>query len=300
MISWLVLTLEHLAKLADDYGDELKADVAEFDIGNKHFAFNSAPYFMGVVNLSPDSWYQESVCHSSESAIERGRLLVDQGAHLVDVGGESTLLDAELVNTGRQAVRLLPVIRELSKSGLLISAETYEPILAKACLESGAAIINLTGPENSGEIYRMAADHGAAVIICFVQGDNVRAVTDRDLPADSIPMLKEYFKREIQRATDVGLEKILIDPGLGFYYANLQDSRIRVQHQMEIFLNTFRLRGLGWPVCHALPHAAEIFQNEVRCAEPFFAVLAALGKTSVFRTHEIPRTKAVLEALGVY
>jgi dihydropteroate synthase len=138
------------------------------------------------------------------------------------------------------------------------------------------------------------------VIICFVQGDNVRAVDDRDLPADPIPILTDYFEREIQRATDVGLTKILIDPGLGFYYHNLRDSQTRVRHQMEVFLNTFRLRKLGWPICHALPHASEIFQEEVRCAEPFFAVLAALGKTSLFRTHEVPRTKAVLKTLSAY
>jgi hypothetical protein len=75
---------------------------------------------------------------------------------------------------------------------------------------------------------------------------------------------------------------------------------VRIRRQTEVFLNSFRLRQLGWPVCHALPHAAEIFKDEVRCAEPFFAVLAALGKTSLFRTHEVPRTRAVLETLGVY
>ena len=112
--------------------------------------------------------------------------------------------------------------------------------------------------------------------------------------------MKKYFDQEIQRATNMGLTKILIDPGLGFYYRNLQDSQTRIQHQMEVLLNTFRLRRLGWPICHALPHAAEIFQEEVRCAEPFFAVLAALGKTSLFRTHEVPRTKAVLETLSTY
>ena len=300
MISWLVLTLEHLAKLADNYGDELKADVAEFDIGNKHFAFNNAPYFMGVVNLSPDSWYQESVCLSAKSAIVRSRLLVEQGAHLVDVGGESTVLNADQVDADDQIARLVPVIKELSQAGILVSAETYKPDLAKACLEAGAAVINLTGSENSGEIYQMAAEYDAAVIICFVQGKNVRAVGDRELPPDPIPLLKEYFDREIKRATKMGLLKILIDPGLGFYYRNLQDSQTRIHHQMEVFLNTFRLRGLGWPVCHALPHAAEIFQDEVRCAEPFFAVLAALGQTSLFRTHEVTRTKAVLETLGTY
>ena len=133
-----------------------------------------------------------------------------------------------------------------------------------------------------------------------LQGDNARTVADPNPPPDPIPMLEEYFDQEIRRATNAGLEKILIDPGLGFYYPNLQDSQTRIQHQMEVFLNTFRLRRLGWPICHALPHAAEIFQEEVRCAEPFFAVLAALGQTSLFRTHEVPRTKAVLETLNTY
>jgi hypothetical protein len=69
---------------------------------------------------------------------------------------------------------------------------------------------------------------------------------------------------------------------------------------MNIFLNTFRLRELGFPICHALPHAFEIFGDEVRCAEPFFAVLAALGKTDLFRTHEVPRIKAVLDTMKVF
>jgi dihydropteroate synthase len=295
-----VLSLEHLANLAENHGNELNADVREFYIGGKYFHFNNAPHFMGVVNLSPDSWYQESVCISAESAVERGRLLVGQGAHLIDLGGESTVLDAERVDVDRQVERMVPVIKELSLAGILTSVETYEPALAKACLGAGAAVINLTGHGKSEEIYQMAAEHDAAVIICFVQGENVRSVGHRELCADPLPMLKEYFEREIQRATNVGLEKILIDPGLGFYYQNLRDSKTRIRHQMEIFLNTFRLRKIGWPVCHALPHASEIFQEEVRCAEPFFAVLAALGKTSLFRTHEVLRTKAVLETLGVY
>ena len=98
----------------------------------------------------------------------------------------------------------------------------------------------------------------------------------------------------------VGLQKLFIDPGLGFYYKNLQDSEVRVRHQMKTFLNTFRLRALGYPVCHALPHAFEYFGEEVRSAEPFFAVLAAMGKTDLFRTHEVPKVKAVLDTLAAY
>jgi dihydropteroate synthase len=136
------------------------------------------------------------------------------------------------------------------------------------------------------------------VIICYVQGGNVREVQDFDLGADPIELMRAYFSREIERAAKRGLQKIILDPGLGFYYRNLQDSAVRVRHQMNVFLNTFRLRSLGFPICHALPHAFEHFGEEVRIAEPFFAVLAALGKTDLFRTHEVPRTRAVLETLG--
>ena len=107
-------------------------------------------------------------------------------------------------------------------------------------------------------------------------------------PAIPREMLYEFFARQTERATRMGVEKIILDPGLGFYYRNLQDSVTRVRHQMKVFLNTFRLRTLGFPICHALPHAFEYFREEVRSAEPFFAVLAALGKTDLFRTHEVP------------
>jgi dihydropteroate synthase len=77
----------------------------------------------------------------------------------------------------------------------------------------------------------------------------------------------------------------------------LQDSDARIRHQMHIFLNGFRLRALGWPVCQALPHAFECFEDEVRVAEPFFAVLALLGQASLLRTHEIARVRGVLRVM---
>jgi dihydropteroate synthase len=172
--------------------------------------------------------------------------------------------------------------------------------VTRACLEAGANILNLTGTDRSEEMYRMVAANDAAVIICFVQGANVREAGDLEFSRDPTEAMRVHFAREIETATRNGVEKIFIDPGLGFYYRNLQDSAARVRHQMTTFLNTFRLRTLGFPTCHALPHAFEYFGEEVRCAEPFFAVLAALGKTDLFRTHEVPRIKAVLDTLKVY
>lgn len=295
-----MLKIEQLAELVEKNREAAQARVKEFSLGGKPFYFNSQPAIMGVVNLSADSWYRESVCLNSEQAIQRGQMLHAQGARIIDVGAESTLARASLVGETAQNSRLLPVIKGLRAADILVSVETYHPAVTHACLEAGANVLNLTGVERSDELFRLAAAHDAAVIICHVQGKNVRDVGDFEFSADPTVMMEEYFARQIDAATRNGVEKIFIDPGLGFYYRNLQDSEVRVRHQMTVFLNTFRLRTLGFPICHALPHAFEYFGEEVRCAEPFFAVLAALGKTDLFRTHEVPKIKAVLDTMGAF
>jgi len=292
-----MLKLEHLAGLLEANRTAASARVREFSIGGKKFNFNSQPAVMGVVNLSADSWYRESVCLTAASAVRRGIVLAAQGADIIDVGAESTLAKAARVNDPAQKSKLLPVIKALRAKKILVSVETYSPAVTRASLEAGANILNLTGTAASKEMFKMVAAHDAAVIICHVAGKNVREAGDYDLSTDPVPMLADYFSRQIEIAQRNGVEKIFIDPGLGFYYRNLQDSAVRVRHQMNVFLNTFRLRELGFPVCHALPHAFEFFGEEVRSAEPFFTVLAALGKTDLFRTHEVPRIKAVLETM---
>jgi dihydropteroate synthase len=292
-----VLTLQQLAELWETHRDAANARVREFSIGGKAFAFNSRPALMGVINLSADSWYRESVCLTTESALRRGCVLREQGADIVDVGAESTLAHAGRVDEPGQTGKLLPVVKGLRAAGVLVSVESYQPAVTRACLEAGANVLNLTGTDASGEVFQWVAAHDAAVILCYVQGKNPREVGEFQSGSDPIEMMRDYFARQIERATRNGVEKILIDPGLGFYYSNLQDSAVRVRHQMTVFLNTFRLRTLGFPVCHALPHAFEYFGEEVRCAEPFFAMLAALGKTDLFRTHEVPRIRAVVETL---
>jgi dihydropteroate synthase len=295
-----MLSLEQLSELLAQNRAAAAARVREFSLGGKKFKFNLSPAIMGVVNLSADSWYRESVCLSAEAAIQRGRVLAAQGAQIIDVGAESTLAHAARVGNAAQKSKLIPVIKALRKEKILVSVETYSPAVTRASLAAGANILNLTGTTGSQEIFKLVADHDAAVIICYVAGKNVREVGDFNLSADPIPMLRDFFARQIELAQKCGVEKIFLDPGLGFYYRNLQDSTVRVRHQMNVFLNTFRLRELGFPLCHALPHAFEFFGEEVRCAEPFFAMLAALGKTDLFRTHEVPRIKAVLDTLKVY
>jgi dihydropteroate synthase len=295
-----MLTLEELTALVEQHRSALNARVREFEIGGRLFNFNARPHLMGVINLSPDSWYRESVCLTAEQAVRRGRTLRTQGADVVDLGAESTLSHAARADSALQTSRLLPVIKELRTAGVIVSVETYDVSVTRECLNAGASILNWTGADEPGRFFELAAEHNAAVIVCYVQGRHVRDVGDFNFKADPISQMERYFESQIEAAAKAGLENLIIDPGLGFYYRNLQDSAVRVRHQMKVFLNTFRLRTLGFPVCHALPHAFDYFGEEVRSAEPFFAVLAALGKTDLFRTHEVPKTKAVLDLLRLF
>lgn len=293
-----MLTLEHISKLVHQHRDALEAEVAEFQLGDQHPHFPRTPAIMGVINLSPDSWYRESVCMNTNQAIRRARTLMAQGADLIDMGAESTLEHAAVVSSKAQWQQLEPIVESVLADNGVVSLETYDAELAQWALKAGVGVINFTGHAHAERIYELCAEHGAAVIICHVQGADVRNVRDLRFEGDPIDAMSEWFEVEIQRAHAIGVDKILIDPGLGFYYSNLKDGAARVRHQMEMFLNTFRLRKLGWPVCHALPHAFEYFGEEVRTAESFFAVLALLGKTDLIRTHEVSKVKPILDVMN--
>ena len=295
-----MLEIKDLSSISQKYKEAMETQVSSVNLTDDVVIPVDGPALMGVINLSPDSWYRESICLSVDAAVQRGRVLFEQGASIIDIGAESTVDQAQRVSGEEQQKRLLPVIHQLASAGIVVSTETYNVNVAESCLIAGAKVLNITGTARNEDMYRLAADHDAAVVICYVAGKSVRDVQEIPIDEDPIPRMSSFFEREIDRAKSCGLMKGFIDPGLGFYYPNLKDSSVRIRYQMKTFLNAFRLRRLGWPVCNALPHAFECFGEEVRSAEPFFSVLASLGKTDLIRTHEVTRVAAVLKAMKVY
>jgi dihydropteroate synthase len=291
-----MLSLRSLADLAHKYRDELDLPVASLDIDDHIIATSERPAIMGTLNLSRDSTYRDSIATSVDSAIRRAKVLAAQGADVVDIGAESSTAAAARVTAKDQIAALVPVIEGAVDAGVVVSAETYEPAVVRACLEAGARILNLTGTEHHEEIYRLAAEFDATVILCYVGGGNVRDITNLEIDADPIPGLLEYFTARVALARSFGVDRIVIDPGMGFYYGNLIDPRVRVQHQTRVIVQSFRLRRLGLPICQALPHAFDLFEDQYRTAEGFFAVLAQLGAVSMWRTHEVAQVQAVRSA----
>ena len=292
-----MITLGDLASLVAAHPTELALPVAGLTIAGRVYDLDAQPLLMGVVNLSRDSTYRDSIAISTESAVRRGRILAAQGAGLVDVGAESTTLRAARVSSADQVAALVPVVAALSVEGIATSVEAYDADVVRACLAAGAAVVNLTGTEHSDEILDLVAQHDAAVILCFMPGPTARDVGELPVDGDPIPALRDHFAPRIEHARARGVQQIVIDPGLGFYYANLTTPAVRAQQQAALLASTFRLHDLGVPVCQALPHAFDLFEEEFRTAEGFFAVLALLGRANVLRVHEVAHVAAVSRAM---
>jgi dihydropteroate synthase len=293
-----MISLRSLAAIAEKFSDELDLPVTPLSVGDHVFDVDSRPAVMGCVNLSRDSAYRESIAVSTESAVRKASILAAQGADFVDLGAESSQVRAARVAPEQQIRMLVPVVERLVDAGVLVSIETYAVPVVRACLAAGAQMVNLTGSENDDEIFDLIAQANATVVLCYSgTGATVREASDANLGVDPLGDLLEYFAVRVARARSRGTDRILLDPGLGFHYGNLTDPATRVRYQTEIMLNTFRLRRLGLPICHAMPTAFDLFEEQVGIAEAFFAIPAYLGRTSVYRVHEVARTTAVLGAL---
>jgi dihydropteroate synthase len=290
-----VISLAALARLHEAYAEDLAAPVTPVVIGDLEIG-DTAPVVMGTVNLSRDSTYRASVATSTASAIRRGRIQAAQGAGVIDLGAESTTAAARRVTAQEQIDSLVPVIEALAPE-VVVSLETYRPEVVAKGLAAGAQILNLTGREHEDEMLTLAAEHGAAVVMCYVPQANVRDNVVVPGPDRAVADLLDHFGPRLEHARALGVEQVVIDPGLGFYYGNLTDPATRVRHQTRVLTECFRLRALGVPIGNALPHAFDLFEDEFRKAEAFFAVLASLGGTHLFRTHEVPHVRAVLAAM---
>ena len=295
-----MITLADLAALQHDHGDAWASPVAPVVLDGPRgpVSIGDGPVtLMGCVNLSRDSTYRESVATGPVDAVRMGRIQAAQGAAIIDLGAESSHARAARVDADDQIESLLPAVKGLTAEAV-VSVETYEPAVVRAALEAGARILNMTGREHEDEMLELATEYDAAVVMCFGETANVREIADVPSDADPIPLLLDHFAPRIAHARGIGVDKVVIDPGMGFYYANLVDPPTRASHQARVLAQGFRLRRLGVPVCNAVPHSYDIFGDEFRKAEGFYGVIATLGGTHLVRTHEVAHLRAVLRGLA--
>lgn len=191
---------------------------------------------MGILNVTPDSFSDGGRYLNVEDAVARARQMVEEGADLIDIGGESTRPGHAPVSAEEEQARILPVIRALAGSiGVPISVDTYKADTARRALEAGAHILNdIWGLKGDPKMAAVAAEFGCPVIVTHNRGD-----TDY---ADFVPDVLDDLRQSIDLAREAGVkdDRIWLDPGIGFAKSYEQN--------LELMGRLDELTALGYPV----------------------------------------------------
>jgi dihydropteroate synthase len=174
---------------------------------------------MGIVNVTPDSFSDGGRFLDAKAAIDHAFRLLDEGAEIIDVGGESTRPRATPVDETEELRRVLPVIRELAgQIKVPISIDTMKPAVAKAALDAGASIVNDVGANREDNaMWQVVADSGAGYVCMHMQG-TPQTMQANPVYSDVVEDVKTFFFERIRRLNDCGVasEQIILDPGIGF------------------------------------------------------------------------------------
>ena len=175
------------------------------------------PLIMGIVNVTPDSFSDGGRFTSAQAAIDHGLRLAQEGADILDVGGESTRPGADFVPVDEEKRRVLPVIQALAQAGLVVSIDTRKPEVAQAALDAGAVMVNDVMALRAPGALQVVANSEAAVCLMHMQGE---PQTMQQAPSyqDVVPEVHTFLEERVAACTGAGiaLNRIVIDPGFGF------------------------------------------------------------------------------------
>jgi dihydropteroate synthase len=174
---------------------------------------------MGIVNVTPDSFSDAGECLAPEAAVARAIRQAEQGAAIIDIGGESTRPHAVPVHEAEELRRVIPVIEQLAgRLKIPISIDTMKPGVARAALRAGASIINdVAANRESDEMWRVVAESGAGYVCLHMQG-TPQTMQDRPVYSNVVREVEAFFSDRISRLSNCGVsrEQLILDPGVGF------------------------------------------------------------------------------------
>jgi len=192
---------------------------------------------MGVLNVTPDSFSDGGKFFAAEKAVEHGLKMAVDGAHIIDVGGESTRPGAEAIAAEEELRRVIPVIEKLrAKIDIFISIDTSKAAVARAAIEAGASIVNdVTGGRGDTEMMPLVAKSQAAFIIMHMQG-NPKTMQLEPRYDDVVSEVADFFRQQYARALECNVDPMAIafDPGIGFGKT--------LEHNLELIDNLGALR----------------------------------------------------------
>jgi dihydropteroate synthase len=252
------------------------------------------PRVMGIINCTPDSFSGDGLGNDAQKATRRGLSMFNDGADIVDVGGESTRPGAKPVTVEVEISRVIPVVEALGKARPgRVSVDTMKPKVAEAALYAGATIVNDVSGLRDQKMIELVAEHDAAVIIMHMLGEPrtmQKSPRYKDVVGDIIRFLADRI--DVAEKSGVNPRKIMVDPGIGFGKT--------MDHNLEIITRLRELKALGKPIVIGVSRKSFIGKLTGSPTDDRLegsiaaAVLAVKGGADIVRVHDVGETIAAL------
>lgn len=259
--------------------------------GQFEFVFPRPALVMGIVNVTPDSFFDGGRFLDAQAAVDHALQLVEQGAEIIDVGGESTRPGALPVAEPEELRRVMPVIAQLAgRIKVPISIDTVKPGVARAALAAGASIVNdVAGNREDPALWRLVAEASAGYVVMHAQG-TPQTMQAHPVYTDVVREVGEFFSERLRRLSDcgVGREQIILDPGIGFGKT--------VEHNLELLGAARSFTSLERPLLFGVSRKSfigKLLGAELEARLPgalACACLAVAAGVQIIRAHDVAET----------
>jgi dihydropteroate synthase len=265
-------------------------------VAGSHQLSLDRPLIMGIVNVTPDSFSDGGLFASTDAAIAHARSLVDEGADILDIGGESTRPGAAPVTERDELARVIPVIEAARDLGVPISVDTQKPNVMREAILAGASIVNDVLALRSPGAMEVCAASDVTVCLMHMQGEP-RTMQSVPRYADVVGEVKQFLLERVDACVGAGIsqDRIVIDPGIGFGKS--------LEHNLALLQATAEFAAIGYPVLVGVSRKSmfkallDLETNDRVLASVVTAVLCAQRGASILRVHDVRETRQALSIM---
>ena len=255
------------------------------------------PIVMGIINATPDSFFQDSRKTSTDAAIEKAAQMINEGAMIIDIGGQSTKPGSEPITAAEEIVRVVPIVKKISKTfpDVFISIDTYYSSVAEAAVEAGTCIVNdISGGLFDAEMIPTVARLGVPYICMHIQG-TPKTMQENPVYGNVANEVLDYFIQRIDVCKKAGIKDVIVDVGFGFGKTK--------EHNYQLLKSLAAFKMLGKPLLVGLSRKGMIYKplgitaNDALNGTTVVNTIALQNGANILRVHDVKAAKEAIDLL---